>query len=53
MAVLDTAMVKAMMAPNIFRMAIYFLWMSGRPDLPAWMAAYRGLFHRYPAATLT
>jgi hypothetical protein len=29
MAVLDTAMVNAMMAPNIFRMTISFLWMGG------------------------
>ena len=30
MAALATVTVKTMMAPNIFRMAISFLWMGGR-----------------------
>jgi hypothetical protein len=52
MAVLDTAMVNAMMAPNIFRMTISFLWMGGGGMHPfGWKhvaACYSGIRRQHP-----
>jgi hypothetical protein len=53
MAALAAVTVKTMMAPNIFRMAISFLWMGGRPDAPVWLAACRDLLDRHPTSIPT